>query len=62
MRAKVKAVARPSIEVVLHVDGATDALILADRPVLLERPGAVDGRLVGASGDVDVVGAAVGHE
>lgn len=47
---------------ILHVDGAADALVLANGPVLLERPGAVNGRLVGAGGDVDVVGAAVGSE
>jgi hypothetical protein len=46
--------------VVLHVDGATDTLGGTDRPVLLEGTGAVDGRLVGAGRDVDVVGTAVG--
>ena len=43
----------------LHVDRAADTLVLADRPVLAESPGTVDGRLVGASRDVDVVVAAV---
>ena len=62
MRAKVEAVASPGVEVGLHVDGATDALVLADRPVLTEGPGAIDGRLVGPGGDVDVVVAAVGGD
>ena len=60
MRAEVEAIARPSIEVVLHVDRATDALVLANRPVLAESPSAVDGGLVGAGGDEDVVVAAIG--
>ena len=46
----------------LHVNGAADALVLADRPVLAESPGAVDGGLVGSGGDVDVVVAAVGGD
>ena len=62
VRSEVHAVARPGVEVVLHVDGAADALVLANRPVLLESPGAVNGRLVVAGGDVDVVGVAVGLE
>lgn len=44
---------------VLHVHAATDALLGADGPVLLEGAGAVDRRLVGASGHGHVVGAAV---
>jgi hypothetical protein len=59
VRAKVKPIASPSVEVGLHVDGAADALVLADRPVLAESSGAVDGGLVGPGGDVDVVVAAV---
>lgn len=62
MRAKVETIASPGVEVGLHVDGAADALVLADRPVLTEGPGAVDGRLVGPGGDVDVVVAAVGGD
>ena len=62
MRAKVEAIASPGVEVGLHVDGAADALVLADRPVLTEGPGAIDGRLVGPGGDVDVVVAAVGGD
>jgi len=62
VRAKVEAIASPGVEVGLHVDGAADALVLADRPVLTEGPGAVDGRLVGPGGDVDVVVAAVGGD
>jgi hypothetical protein len=62
VRAKVEAIASPGVEVSLHVDGAADALVLADRPVLTEGPGAVNGGLVGAGGDVDVVVAAVGGD
>ena len=62
MRAKVEAIASPGVEVGLHVDGAADALVLADRPVLTESPGTVDRRLVGPGGDVDVVVAAVGGD
>ena len=62
MRAKVKAIASPGAEVGLHVDRAAGTLVLADRPVLAEGPGTVDGRLVGASRDVDVVVAAVGSD
>lgn len=62
MRAKVEAIASPGVEVGLHVDGAADALVLADRPVLTEGPGTVDGRLVGPGGDVDVVVATVGGD
>lgn len=57
---KVQANAGPGVEVVLHGDGASDALGGADGPVLLEGPGTVDRGLVVASGDVDVVGTAVG--
>jgi hypothetical protein len=60
--AQVEAVASPSLEVVVHVDGATDTPVLADGPVLLESPGAVDRGLVGTGRDVDVVDAAVGGE
>lgn len=42
VRAKVEAIASPGVEVGLHVDGAADALVLADRPVLAEGPGTVD--------------------
>ena len=47
---------------VVHVDGATDAPVLAHGPVLLESPGAVDRGLVGTGRDVDVVDAAIGRE
>ena len=50
----------PGVEVVLHGHGTADTLGGADGPVLLEGLGAVDGGLVVASRDVDVVGAAVG--
>jgi hypothetical protein len=62
VRAQVQPVTRPSIKVVLHVNRATHTLGLADRPVLLESSGAVDGGLVGAGRDVDVVVAAVGRD
>ena len=62
VRSKVHAITPPSIEVVLHVDAASNALLRADGPVLLESPGAVDRGLVGTGRDVDVVDAAVGRE
>lgn len=62
VRAEVHAELRPRVEVVLHGDGAADALGGADGPVLLEGPRAVDGGLVRARRDVDVVGAAVGRD
>lgn len=45
---------------VLHVDAAADTLLGAYRPVLLEGPCPVDGWLVCAGGDGDVVCTAVG--
>jgi hypothetical protein len=60
--AQVQAVAGPSIEVILHVDAAADTLGGANRPVLLESAGSVDGGLVGTGGDRDIVCAAVGLE
>ena len=62
VRTEVEAVARPGVEVVLHVDRAANTPVLADGPVLLESPGAVDRGLVGTGRDVDVVDAAVGGE
>jgi hypothetical protein len=62
VRTEVEAVARPGVEVVLHVDRAANTPVLADGPVLLESPGAVDRGLVGTGRDVDVVNAAVGGE
>ena len=44
---------------VLTRDGAAGALGLADGPVLIEGGGALDGGLVGAHAQVDVVRAAV---
>jgi hypothetical protein len=60
--AKVETESGPGVEVVLHGDATTDTLALADRPVLLEGAGTIDGGLVGAGRDVDVVVAAVGGE
>ena len=42
-----------------EVDRAAGAVLAADSPVLLESGGALDGRLVGASGLEEGVGAAV---
>lgn len=62
MLAKVEAVACPGIKVSLHVDAAAHTLLGADRPVLLKGPLAIDGRLVVAGGDKDIICAAVGLE
>lgn len=59
MAAKIHAVSAPGIEMVLHVDRSADTLSLANRPILLEGPSAINGRLVGAGRDVDVVVCAV---
>lgn len=62
MLAQLQTSLGPRIEVVAHSDGTTGALLLADRPVLVEGLGAVDGRLVVAGSLVDVVGGAVGGD
>lgn len=62
VRTQTQTGGRPGVEVVLHGDGAADALGGADGPVLVEGRGALDGRLVVAGGEVDVVGAAVALE
>lgn len=62
MSSKVKSILLPRVEVVLHGHGSADTLAGADGPVLLEGASAIDGGLVGAGGDVDVVGAPVGGE
>jgi hypothetical protein len=49
----------PSGEVSLDVDRSTNALLLPDRPVLLEGRRAVDGGLVGTGGLKDVVSATI---
>lgn len=59
MGAELEAGLLPGVEVVLHGDGASDALLLADGPELVKGGGAVDGRLVDALRAVHVVGAAV---
>ena len=59
MGAELETGAGPGVEVVLHVDGAAGALLLADGPVLVEGGGAIDGGLVDALGAVDVVDTAV---
>lgn len=53
------ALALPLIEMLARVDGAADALLAADGPVLVKGGRADNGRLVDAPGLVDVVGAAV---
>lgn len=58
--AKLHAGVSPGVEVVLHVDAATDTLLSADRPVLVEGPGTVNGGLVVTGGLVEVVSATVG--
>lgn len=57
--AELQAVLLPGIKVRLDVDGAADALLLADGPELREGRRAVDGGLVDARGLEDVVVAAV---
>jgi len=48
-------ISRPSVEVVLHIHTTTDTLSCANRPILLERPRAIDRRLVRTRGHRDVV-------
>ena len=45
--------------VILHGDRAADTLLSTNGPVLLESASTVDGRLVGAGRDIEVVGTAV---
>lgn len=59
MGAEREAGPSPGVKVVLHIDTAARALLLADGPVLVKSGGAVDGGLVDALGAVDVVDAAV---
>ena len=59
---KIHAMRSPGVEVVLHVDSASDALGGADGPVLLKGLGSVNGGLIRASRDVDVIGPAVGRD
>jgi hypothetical protein len=56
---KLHASLGPSVKVSLDINAATDTLLLADGPELLEGRRAVDGGLVDARGLEDVVGAAV---
>ena len=60
VRSQVQSIATPSVEVILHSDRAAGSLALADRPVLVEGPGAFDGWLVYTLGDVYIVSAAIG--
>lgn len=59
MGAELEAGGGPGVEVGLDVDGATDALLLAHTPVLVESRRALDRRLVHPLRPVDVVRAAV---
>lgn len=61
-RAHVQARRLPRVEVVRGRDGAARAVRLTHGPVLVERCGALDGRLVHARLLVDVVGGAVGDD
>lgn len=45
---------------VLHSDGTRSAVVLADRPVLGEGGGTLDGRRVRTSSGVNVVGRSIG--
>jgi hypothetical protein len=47
---------------VLHVHATSNTLGGSYRPVLLEGPSAIDGRLIGTGGNRDIVGAAIGLE
>jgi hypothetical protein len=58
--AQVHASIGPSIEVCLDIHGTLAALVLADRPVLVEGLGAVDGWLLHAGRLADLVAGAVG--
>ena len=62
MLSEIKTESGPGIEVVLHGDGTTNTLALANRPVLLEGASAINGGLVGAGRDVDVVIATISRE
>lgn len=57
--AKVQTRGLPGVKVVRRSDGAARALRGADGPELLEGRGAVDGGLVNARADEDIVGAAI---
>lgn len=62
MRAEVQARLRPSIKVVLNGNGAADAVVAADGPVLVECGGALDAGLIDALRLVDVIRVAVGGD
>lgn len=59
MGTQVQSDGSPGVEVSSGVDSAAGSLALADRPVLLKGLGALDGRSVGSSADIDVVGSTV---
>lgn len=56
------AILLPRIEMSLDGDGSTNALLLADRPVLLKGRGAINGWLIVAGGLEDIIGAAIGGD
>lgn len=59
MSAQSETVLLPGVEVVLNRDSTTDTLAGTDRPELLERCSANDGRLIRTCSLVNVVGTAV---
>lgn len=58
-RSKLQANIAPSVEVSTSVDRAAGALVAADRPVLLESAGTLNGGSVGTGAGVDVVDGAI---
>jgi hypothetical protein len=59
---ELHALGSPGVEVGLHVDGTGAALVLADRPVLVEGLSTVDGGLVDTLGLGDLVRGAIGGD
>lgn len=62
VRTQVEAGLSPGVKVVLDGDGAADAVVAADGPVLVEGGGALDAGLVDTLGLVNVVCVAVGGD
>lgn len=59
MGTEVQSDGSPGVEVSSGIDSAAGSLALTDGPVLLKGLGALNGRGVGPSANVDVVGSAV---
>ena len=49
----------PGVEVGSSIDISTNTMFLADRPVLLEGGGPLDGGRIGTSAHVDVIGSSI---